>query len=408
MSRDPSFRIGQAGFALAFSLSASACHAPAPVHSAEGLTALKTFSDSAVEPLRPRFVAEFDTNDATAYYQAAVPLVRAGVRLETAEAALYWASRLDPTWADPIYARAVVVLRALRNDAFATFWQTRSARAVRGVGLTPRQAQLLDSLRRVAWARNPFLFTGLDFVDLVVGRHSTPEQAGLYAFKMQRFAAAESLFAVALRQHPGAVELRIYRAQALFFLKRYDDAVAELGAGRDSLRSLEREHVAIVLPSVEMFEYAIGFARAQQDDFPPARAALERALTENFAFYWAHARLAGASLSMGDTAAALTELETAVQLEGRDPALRFFYGVVLLASRRLTDAEEQLRTAIGLDPDYAASYHWLGAVYRGQGKAPQAIEQYRTFLARAARSDPERAAVSQALASLGAAPADSR
>jgi predicted Zn-dependent protease len=111
---------------------------------------------------------------------------------------------------------------------------------------------------------------------------------------------------------------------------------------------------------------------------------------------------------MGDTAAALTELETAVQLEGRDPALRFFYGVVLLASRRLTDAEEQLRTAIGLDPDYAASYHWLGAVYRGQGKAPQAIEQYRTFLARAARSDPERAAVSQALASLGAAPADSR
>ncbi|HEV2749793.1 MAG TPA: tetratricopeptide repeat protein [Gemmatimonadales bacterium] len=393
-------------FALGFV--AASCTTPAPVHSTNGLTALRTFADSVTTPPRPSLREGLDTNDALVYYQAAVPLVRTGLDLQAAEAGLYWASRLDPSWADPVYARSLLLLRAVRNDADATFFRTHSVRAVRSVTPTQRQVQLMDSLRRMAWARNPFVFTGLDFADLFLGRHASPEEKGLVAFKSQRFAAADSLFAIALRKHPGEVGLRVYRAQSLFYLARYDSAVTELETGRDSLRATLQQHTAVVLPSIEMFEYAIGIARVQQGDFAAARAAYERALTENLAFYWVHARLAGAALALGDTAAALTELQTAVEINGRDPVIRLFYGVVLHAARRLEEAEQQLRLAVELDSDYAAPYHRLGAVYQGEGKFPQAIEQYRTFLARAPKRDPDRATVTHALVTLGVAPPDSR
>jgi tetratricopeptide (TPR) repeat protein len=397
-----------ASMVLACGLAVAACGTPAPVHSVNGLTALKTFGDSVAGVPRPRLAAGLDTNDAAVYYQAAIPLVRSGTRLPSAEAALYWASRLDPTWADPLYARALILLRAWRNDAMATFWKTSSARAAKRVTMSPRQGQLMDSLRRIAWARNPFLYTGLDVADFVPRRDAPPEDAGLYAYKQQRLRDADSLFGIALRKHPGDVGLRVYRAHALFYLKRYDDAVAELEAGRDSLRAMVREHTAFILPSAEMFDYAIGVARVQQDDFPSARAAFQRALTENLAAYWVHARLAGASLALADTNAALLELQIAIDLEGRDPALRLYYGVVLYAAGRFPEAEQQLRTAIELDPDYAAPYHWLGAAYQAQGRAAEAVVQYRAFLAHTAQHDTDRAAVTQALAVLGAVSPDSR
>ena len=396
------------GLILALGLVAASCSPPAPVHSKNGLTALRTFGDSFATPPRPPLAAGLDTNDALVYYQAAVPLVRSGINLQAAEAGLYWASRLDPSWADPVYARSLLLLRAVRNDAFATFFRTGSARAARSVALTERQVQLMDSLRRVAWARNPFVFTGLDFADFFPGRHASPEEAGMFAFKSQRFAEADSLFAIALRKHPGEIGLRIYRAQALFYLTRYDSAVSELEIGRDSLRAAVEKRTALVLPSTARFEYAIGIARVHQGDFPASRAAYERALTEDLSFYWIHARLAGAALAMGDTAMAVNELQTAVEISSRDPVMHLFFGVVLHSARRLDEAEKQLRLAVELDSDYAEPYYRLGAVYQGEGKFPQAIELYRTYLARAPKRDPDRATVTKALATLGVAPSDSR
>ena len=397
-----------ASMVLVCGLAVPACRTPAPIHSVNGLTALKTFSDSVEGVPRPPLAAGLDTNDAAVYYRAAEPLVRSGTALPSAEAALYWASRLDPSWADPLYARALILLRAWRNDAVATFWKTWSSRAAKRVTLSQRQVQLMDSLRRIAWARDPFLYTGLEVAGLVPRRHAPPEDVGLYAYKQRRFKDADSLFGVALRKHPGDVGLRVFRAHALFYLKRYDDAVAELEAGRDSLRAIVREHTAFIMPSAEMFEYAIGVARVQQDDFPSARAAFQRALTENLAAYWVHARLAGASLVLADTNAALLELQTAAELEGRDPALRLYYGFVLYKAGRFPEAERQLRAAIELDTDYAAPYLWLGAVYQAQGRGAEAVVQYRAFLAHAAQHDPGRAAVTHALGSLGVMLPDSR
>jgi tetratricopeptide (TPR) repeat protein len=295
----------------------------------------------------------------------------------------------------------------VQQDAFETWLTTRSIRATRRVALTPRQIQLVDSLMRAAWVRNPFLYSDLEFAQLTRGQPGDDVRAGWFAYATHRFSSAESLFALALRKHPEDVGLRIYRARALFYLQRYDGAVAELAAARDSIRGRAEARLSAVLPSVEMFEYGIGIARAQQDDFPAARVAFQRALTENLGFYWAHARLAGAAFALGDTATALTELQMAVELEARDPVLRLYDGVALHAAGRLADAAAQLQTAIELDPYYAAPHYRLGAVYQAQGRKAEAIEQYRLFLGRAAQRDADRHWAINALTMLGAAPSDS-
>src|SRR2546430_7834679 len=125
------------------------------------------------------------------------------------------------------------------------------------------------------------------------------------------------------------------------------------GVARDTVRVRAVSHASPVLPSLEMFEYAIGIVRVNQGDFPSAREAFGRALTENLAFYWAHARLAGVDLALHDTAAALTELGLAVEIEPNDPALRLYNGYVLRLARRYTEAVAELDVAIRLDPYYA-------------------------------------------------------
>ncbi len=390
--------------ALALAAVTSCSTTPPPQPTVARLAALHSLVDSGGELPRPRLPPDADTNSAAAYYHVAEPLVRFGSTLDTAEMALYWASRLDPAWPDPIYARGMVLLRALQHDAFETWLKTRSLKAARHVGLTPRQVQLVDSLMRIAWARNPFLYTGLEFPQLDPSRRGDPVQGASLAYATRQFARAESLFAVALRKHPEDVGVRIDRARALFFLGRYDSTVAELEAARDSVRGRAEARTSAVMISGEMFEYAVGIVRVQQDDFPAARAAFERALTANLGFYWAHARLAGAALALGDTATALAELDLAVQLEDHDPVLRLYDGAILHAAGRSGEAAVQLRRAIALDPYYAAPYYWLAGVYAAQGKPQDAIEQYPSFVARAARADPDRPRALRALAALGASP----
>jgi tetratricopeptide (TPR) repeat protein len=385
----------------------ASCNVAPSTPALSGLSPLLEKADSGIALPRPHLPTGADTNSAAAYYNWGVPLVRFGIKLDTAEMALYWASRLDPSWPDPIYGRAVVILQALKHDAFETWLRSHSIRAVRHLDLSTRQLELIDSLQRIAWARNPFLYTDLEFAQLAPGRPGDPARAGWLAFASRRFGVADSLFALDLHKHPEDVGVRIYRARALFYLERYDSAVAELVAARDSIRGRVAAAVARVLPSVEMFDYAIGIARVQQDDFPAARAAFERALTENLSFYWAHARLAGSALALADTTTALTELAEAVEIEGRDPLLRMYNGAILRDTRRFDEAVAQLQEAIALDPYYAAPHYWLATVYQAQGKVQQAIAEYSWFLDHAARADPYRPTVLRALNALGAARSDS-
>jgi len=394
---------------LAGAVAVTRCSVPPPVTpTMSALTRLQALTDSGRELPRPRLWADADTNSAKVYYDLAEPMVRNGFKLDTAEMALYWASRLDPSWSEPIYARSLIPLDAILRDRSETWQQTRSSLAVTKLALTEQQVQSIDSLQRIAWDRNPFLYTELEFRRSFLIPRRDPFQLGYWLFSARRFAEAESLFAVGLKQHPEEFGARTYRARALFYLGRYDEVVTELAAARDTIRQREIEHHLPVLFSVEMYEFAIGIARVQQDDFPAARVAFERALTENLGFYWAHVRLAGAALALHDTAAAITELGEAVQIEGRDPVLRLYYGVVLQEAGEFEESASQLKEAIALDPRYAAPYFQLAVTYYRMGVKDTAIEQYRQFLVRSARDDPWRSAATSALAGLLGTAADSR
>jgi hypothetical protein len=390
---------------------ATAWCAPPPAHTPTltGLAALQALEDSGRDLPRPRLRAGADTNDASSYFLLGEGLVVFNDKLDTAEMALYWASRLDPTLPEPFFVRSLIPLGALQHDAFETWLRTRSLRATDNVTLTPRQIRLVDSLQRIAWQRNPFMFSALEFRLMFARRPARwsrtvdPIAEGWSAFASSRFAAAESLFAIGLKKHPDDIGVRIYRARALFYLGRYNAAVAELEAARDTVLRAAEARIFPFAPSVEMLDFAIGVARVQQDSFRAARAAFERALTENLGFYWAHTRLAGSALALHDTAAAIAELETATQLESHDPALFFYKGFVLERVGRLAEAREPFERAIELDPYYADPYFWLALACRKAGDTAGAIERYRQYLARAARRDGNRALAQQELDALGGA-----
>ena len=71
------------------SLAASLVSAAAPLHAQR----------AGDVPRRPRLAAAADTNDAGAYYRLGRERLERSP--EEAAAAFYWASQIDPGWADP-------------------------------------------------------------------------------------------------------------------------------------------------------------------------------------------------------------------------------------------------------------------------------------------------------------------
>ncbi len=354
---------------------------------------------------RPPLAPGVDTNDARAYYARGDDLLHRGRWLDSADLAFYWAARLDPAWAEPLYARAAVVVRAFQQDVTLRRW--------RGVvQFAPRQRHVIDSLTRLALARDPFISTRFDLImgtgPFLRPHEEDPARLGINYYHWQQFPTAVEWLGKAIALRPRDVALRVYRAHAYYYLQRYDSTVADLQVALDTLRRRETGQLVPIYLSKEMFEYAIGMAEVQREDYGAARAAFARALVENLGFYMAHARLAGVAFAQHDTATALVELDLAVQLAPHDPALRFYDGYALLGVQRYDEASAQLASAIDLDPDYAAPYFERARLEEARGRRAAAAPWYQAFLARAAAAAPDRAAARRRLATLDAAPPDSR
>src|SRR5687767_1997850 len=69
------------------------------------------------EPKRPKMEAGRDTNSAGAYYYWGLGQLERNPR--GAQDAFYWASRLEPSWADPLYAQRI----AFHMSDLARFWK---------------------------------------------------------------------------------------------------------------------------------------------------------------------------------------------------------------------------------------------------------------------------------------------
>jgi tetratricopeptide (TPR) repeat protein len=357
------------------------------------------------EPKRPKMEAGRDTNSAGAYYYWGLGQLQHNPR--AAEDAFYWASRLNPSWADPLYAQRI----AFHMSNLERYWKYRIGTKY---VLKSAEVKRADSLYYRAMLRDPFFFRRHDktlidrLIEELTGQYGgfisgDPEMRAWFAYSQTRFPEAVDFYAKAIAKRPKDYELHAERAQAFFHMGRFDSTVAEMNLAIEGYRKEEEKDLVILYQSKAMYEYSIANAYIQAEKLQEAREALGRALTEDLSFYIAHQRMAALSLVAGDTATALSEYELAVQLNNDDAALRAEYGTVLVRLGKNAEAEPHLLRAIEMEPWYARPYAVLATAYEGLGKNAEAVAQYTKFLERSARNDEARPAVGERLAALASA-----
>ena len=346
--------------------------------------------DSAwASPKRPRMPEAADTNSADAYEEwGRQNIVFAP---DTAAAAFYWASRLDPWRATPYYERGIALLRAhvkrLRTNATVDPWNKPEQ-------LSVAQAALLDSLNDLAMVRDPFLQRSFD--GLIAGapfsgdiaRIRDPAVRGYWLFTRGAYDTAVVDLGKALQKKPDLGPLRIMRAIAFYHLERYDSTAAELDTTLTRVTALEQKKTVVFYRSKAMIHYAMGIALVQKHD-EHAREHFEAALVEDLSFYMAHVRLAGLALERTDTTAALASLSQALDIKDDDPALHYFYGLILQRRDRPA-ATKAFTRAVALDPYFAPPHLQLAVAADLRGDTTAAIAAYDRFVSLTASGDPLR------------------
>ena len=379
-------------------------------------------------PKRPDLGAGADTNFAPDYYTYGVSKLERDP--ERAAAAFYWAARIDPAWAQPLYARRVALF--LADPRLLVGYLNGNRRYVES-----KEARSIDSLELRALTLDPFLTRNLD-KQLIVAylralfqeelRQSGEEMDAAHAVRFDyfmekylrndarervraRMAMAEDrvpealdLYRKALPQEPeDRAGIHVERARAFYTLGNQDSTRAELSRALEELRNKDQKALVYVYQSKALLEHCIGLTYETKAQFEPAREAYGRALQEDLSYYPAHVRLGSVALAAGDTASALSELDLAVQIKGDDPWVRATYGTTLAQTNRSAAAIEQLRKAIELEPFYPGPYYILGRVEELAGKSADAAEGYKGYLAHASSQDARVADVKQRLAALGGA-----
>ncbi len=149
--------------------------------------------------------------------------------------------------------------------------------------------------------------------------------------------------------------------QALEIDREYAQAHAQLGWGHFLL-------------------WYVGFD-AREETRAKARSAAERALELEPTNGAAHDLLGVMSLNEGDWVGAEARYVHAVRDTPSHGPLQRFYGLVLLATGRLEEAETQLERAVALDPEVAWFRSSLGLAYPGKRDVDAAIAQFEQALA---------------------------
>jgi tetratricopeptide (TPR) repeat protein len=371
------------------------------------------------EPRRPKIAA--DTNDAHAYYDFAVDLIARDP--DKAADALYWATRLEPMWADAFYARRVALLLTDRRR-LVRYWSGE------------RQVVQSDDIRRIdslfyhALTLAPFVSQRLDheLFDAVINeitqryerqgygsageiryaldrelQQSPAADRAWFAYGEGRFGDALVLYAKAIHDDKRNGPLRVDRARVFMQMNNPDSALAELTLAIEDLRKRDKKDLIFVYQSKALTEHSIAMVQQRLGHVDAAREALGRALQEDLSYYPAHLQLAFLAIDTKDTTTALTEMDLAVQLRSDDAAARYLYGFTLAAAGKSADAEAQLRKSIELNSVYAAPHFVLGQVLEKLGRPADAVKEYTIFLANSAKSDVRRDGAQSRAASLGKA-----
>ncbi len=332
------------------------------------------------EPPRPSLPRGADPNDWHAYFDYGASILR--TKPGQANAAFYWSSRLDPSRAEPLFARRVA------------FWLLDLGRFERYLREEPRilesaPVRWADSLYLRALHRNPFVPQTLAIIpyDELPG-----EWAGdlgtlaFIAYARLDYAHAAELWGRQIRKDPERYAwTRYLRVLALVPLDRFDSASAEMTALGNTLRARTEAITSPVYESQEMIEYGIGMLQLVLGNQAAGREHFERALQENLAFFPAHEQLGQLALDRRDSARAVAEYVQAAELAPGEPWIQFATGTALLQVGRYAEAVVRLEQAIQLEPLYSDAHLALAQALAGAGDSTGALHSVDEYLRLAPR-----------------------
>jgi tetratricopeptide (TPR) repeat protein len=357
---------------------------------------------AAQEPPRPELPRDADPNDWAAYYDLGVRVM--SVSTTRSRAAFYWASRLDPSRAEPLFARWAspfigdpnLTLHYMTGDD-PTIW---------------RRPDILqsDSMRFRAYLRNPFVHRGMEILlwDQIPGYfYQTRENQAWVAYNEGKLDAASRGFTRLIEANPArSRRVRYWRALTYVTAAKYDSALADMSQILAELRAEEQTRMMAGNDTKEMVEYGIGMLHEAQGNMPAAREAFWRALVENAAFSPARAELGRLALAEGKADSAVMEYAQAVELSPDDGYLHLQHGQALAAAGKHAEALAAFVRARELEPHYAVVHLHMGVAQERAGAPADALQSYRRYLARAPRSAADQIArVESRVRALTAAPA---
>lgn len=384
----------------------------------------------ALEPRSPTLPSRVDPHDALAVYQYGASLLESAPT--DAAAVFHLASRLDPTWADPLYARRIALLMA-DPEVFSEYMRG-SRELLRAPGV-----QRVDSLYRQALMLSPFLHQRHDvqaikkalawsiedqirmenpsanitptsieiYIDQLLQK-AEPATLAWVAHSEGKFVAAEDHYRKALSRSKRKAYLHADLARLLVLMGKFPQAREEMTNALRELRESDQDELVRIYESKALYEHSIGLILEQLNDLAGAREAYARALQEDLSYYPSHLRLGELALSAGDTLTALSEFELAVQIRESDAGVRHKYADLLLRAGKFAESEAESRHAIELEPLFALPYFSLAEAVFAQGRLADAAEHYGNFMGRAPRSSPQRDQVRGRLSEISAAAGEAR
>ena len=347
-------------------------------------SALPARSDAQDPPLPPKLDGGVDPHNWQSYFDYGVAVINRSP--SKADAAFYWASRMDPTRAEPIYG------------SWVAFWQNNISEFEDYVldnkrVLSEPKVIASDSIRYRAYERNPLVNQALLTVLLQQLRGGWATEAyarGWLQYTNRYYPEAIKDLNAALAKDDAPLTVRYAIALVYSQMGRYDSAQAQVEQMLALVKQQNAKGSTRVYESNEMLEYTLGLIHAARGQNAAAREAQGRALQENLAFAPAHAALGQLAAARGDTGVAASEFGTAVQLTPKDGAMQFWYGSALIEARRGSEAVEHLRLATQLEPYYAQPYLALGAACEMVKDTPGAISAYSEFVKRAPRDSAQQ------------------
>lgn len=167
----------------------------------------------------------------------------------------------------------------------------------------------------------------------------------------------------------------------------YDSAEAEVQTIRTALDRRDAKKLVVVYDSREFLDYSIALLESARGHAAAARDGLGRALLENPGFYGTHLMLGDDAYAHRADSTAIGEYEAAILIEPHDAVLQYHYARSLTRAGRLVDAARALKTAVELEPYYAAPWLDLGRVLARTNDLSGARNAFTTFIERAPRSD---------------------